>query len=113
MGAAARPRPGSRSTPLPVRKPERDPSPSDHSRCSTIWPSPTADGTAATAKAGCLIVLDAMARLWRRFAGAPINRAWHKTVADAYSFEMLFNVLNQGYLAIIRWMLLVTRSTRS
>ena len=57
---------------------------------------PTSDGTAATAKAGCLIVLDANGTPVETFAGAPINGPWDMTAADAGVFAVLFftNVLN-------------------
>ncbi|MBV9755663.1 MAG: hypothetical protein JO047_01265, partial [Alphaproteobacteria bacterium] len=57
---------------------------------------PTTDGTAATAKAGCLIVLDANGTPVETFAGVPINGPWDMTAADGGFFAVLFftNVLN-------------------
>jgi DNA-binding beta-propeller fold protein YncE len=57
---------------------------------------PTSDGTAATAKAGCLIVLNSHGRPVRTFAGGVINGPWDMTALDGGSFAVLFvsNVLN-------------------
>jgi len=57
---------------------------------------PTADGTAATAQAGCLIVLDNMGNAVETFAGGPINGPWDMTALDGSRQAMLFvtNVLN-------------------
>jgi hypothetical protein len=57
---------------------------------------PTTDGTAATAKAGCLIVLDSTGRLVATFAGNGINGPWDMTASDQGSTASLFvtNVLN-------------------
>jgi sugar lactone lactonase YvrE len=57
---------------------------------------PTADGTAATAQAGCLLVLDNQGKVVETFSGAPINGPWDMTVWDKGSFAALFvtNVLN-------------------
>ncbi|HKC71759.1 MAG TPA: hypothetical protein VKB60_09060 [Terriglobales bacterium] len=57
---------------------------------------PTADGTAATAKAGCLLVLNNMGQVVETFSGAPINGPWDMTALDAGSLVELFftNVLN-------------------
>jgi hypothetical protein len=57
---------------------------------------PTADGTAATAKAGCLIVLDSRGRVLRTIAGGPINGPWDMAALDLGSQAVLFvtNVLN-------------------
>lgn len=57
---------------------------------------PTTDGTAATAKAGCLIVLNSKGQAVETFSGGPINGPWDMTVADYESHATLFvtNVLN-------------------
>ena len=57
---------------------------------------PTSDGTAATAKAGCLIVLDSAGTPVETFSGAPVNGPWDMTAADGGFFALLFftNVLN-------------------
>ncbi len=57
---------------------------------------PTSDGTAATAKAGCLIVLNSEGRPVRTFSGGVINGPWDMTALDGGSFAVLFvaNVLN-------------------
>ena len=58
---------------------------------------PTADGSAATAQAGCLIVLDANGQAVETFSGGPINGPWDMTaVADDEGSATLFvtNVLN-------------------
>jgi hypothetical protein len=57
---------------------------------------PTTDGTAATAKAGCLLVLNNMGQVVETFSGAPINGPWDMTALDAGSLVELFftNVLN-------------------
>jgi hypothetical protein len=57
---------------------------------------PTADGTAATAKAGCLLVLNNMGQVAATFSGAPINGPWDMTALDAGSLVEVFftNVLN-------------------
>ncbi|MBV8094752.1 MAG: hypothetical protein JO110_16310, partial [Acetobacteraceae bacterium] len=57
---------------------------------------PTADGTAATAKAGCLIVLDSNGTPIETFSGGPINGPWDMTADDRGSEATLFftNVLN-------------------
>ena len=57
---------------------------------------PTADGTAATAKAGCLLVLDSHGKVRETFAGSKINGPWDMTAADHGSSAELFvtNVLN-------------------
>lgn len=57
---------------------------------------PTADGTAATAKAGCLLVLNNRGRVVETFSGAPINGPWDMTALDEGSLVELFftNVLN-------------------
>jgi hypothetical protein len=43
---------------------------------------PTSDGTAATAKAGCLIVLDSNGKPVETFSGRPINGPWDMTVFE-------------------------------
>jgi hypothetical protein len=57
---------------------------------------PTTDGTAATAQAGCLLVLDNHGKVAETFFGSLINGPWDMTVWDAGSFADLFvtNVLN-------------------
>ena len=57
---------------------------------------PTKDGTPATAKAGCLIVLTANGHVVETFAGGPINGPWDMTALDGGSVARLFvtNVLN-------------------
>lgn len=57
---------------------------------------PTGDGTSATAKAGCLIVLDSNGNPVETFSGGPINGPWDMTVFDQGSEASLFvtNVLN-------------------
>jgi hypothetical protein len=57
---------------------------------------PTRDGTAATASAGCLIVLDAAGRVRETFAGGGINGPWDMTAWDGGAVAEVFvtNVLN-------------------
>jgi hypothetical protein len=57
---------------------------------------PTADGSAATAQAGCLIVLDANGRPVETFSGGPINGPWDMTAVSGDEAATLFvtNVLN-------------------
>jgi hypothetical protein len=57
---------------------------------------PTSDGTSATAKAGCLIVLDRWGHVAETIMGSPINGPWDMTAADNGDSAMLFvsNVLN-------------------
>ena len=57
---------------------------------------PTSDGTSATAKAGCLIVLDSSGHVAETFAGGLINGPWDMTALDGGGFADLFftNVLN-------------------
>jgi hypothetical protein len=57
---------------------------------------PTADGTAATAQAGCLLVLDSHGNVWETFYGSLINGPWDMTAWDGGSTANLFvtNVLN-------------------
>ncbi|HET9919580.1 MAG TPA: hypothetical protein VFQ30_07045 [Ktedonobacteraceae bacterium] len=57
---------------------------------------PTADGTSATAKAGCLIVLNSHGQPVETFSGGVINGPWDMTALDLNSEAVLFvtNVLN-------------------
>jgi hypothetical protein len=57
---------------------------------------PTSDGTAATAQAGCLLVLDHNGNVVETFSGSLINGPWDMTAWDAGTFAELFvtNVLN-------------------
>lgn len=57
---------------------------------------PTTDGTAATAEAGCLIVLNSHGRAVETFSGRLINGPWDMTALDADNLAVLFvsNVLN-------------------
>jgi len=57
---------------------------------------PTTDGTAATAQAGCLLVLDDHGTVRETFYGSLINGPWDMTAWDAGSTANLFvtNVLN-------------------
>ena len=57
---------------------------------------PTSDGTAATAQAGCLIVLDSMGNAVETIAGSPINGPWDMTATETGHHAALFvtNVLN-------------------
>ena len=57
---------------------------------------PTADGTAATAQAGCLLVLDDHGTVRETITGHGINGPWDMTALDLGSFTELFvtNVLN-------------------
>lgn len=57
---------------------------------------PTTDGTAATAGAGCLIVLDSSGTPIQTLSGDPINGPWDMTALDTEGFVTLFvsNVLN-------------------
>jgi hypothetical protein len=57
---------------------------------------PTKDGTAATAQAGCLIVLNSMGKVVETFSGGVINGPWDMTALDLQSVAVLFftNVLN-------------------
>ncbi len=57
---------------------------------------PTTDGTAATAQAGCLLVLDNMGNVWETFYGSLINGPWDITAWDGGKNVALFvtNVLN-------------------
>jgi len=57
---------------------------------------PTSDGTAATAQAGCLIVLDSMGNAVETIAGSPIDGPWDMTATETGHHAALFvtNVLN-------------------
>ncbi len=57
---------------------------------------PTTDGTSATAKAGCLIVLDSNGNIKETFSGHGINGPWDMTASDSGNSASLFvtNVLN-------------------
>jgi hypothetical protein len=57
---------------------------------------PTTNGMAATAKAGCLIVLDNMGRVRETFSGHGINGPWDMAESSSGSMAKLFvaNVLN-------------------
>lgn len=57
---------------------------------------PTADGTAATAQAGCLIVLDSNGNVVETISGHAIDGPWDMTAVDGGGFFVLFvtNVLN-------------------
>jgi len=57
---------------------------------------PTSDGTAQTAQAGCLIVLNSWGKVVRTIAGGPINGPWDMTAVDHGSVTTLYvtNVLN-------------------
>ena len=57
---------------------------------------PTSDGSAASAQAGCLIVLDSSGHPVQTISGAPINGPWDMTAVSAGANSTLFvtNVLN-------------------
>ena len=57
---------------------------------------PTADGQAATAQAGCLIVLDSTGHVVKTISGGPINGPWDMTAVGDGDNSTLFvtNVLN-------------------
>ena len=57
---------------------------------------PTTDGTSATAKAGCLLVLDSNGNVVETFFGSLINGPWDMTALDGGNKVSLFvtNVLN-------------------
>lgn len=57
---------------------------------------PTRDGTAATARAGCLIVLNSTGHVVETFQGGPINGPWDMTALDGGAVADLFvsNALN-------------------
>jgi hypothetical protein len=57
---------------------------------------PTSDGTSATAKAGCLIVINSNGKAVETFTGSGINGPWDMTASDGGNTAALFvtNVLN-------------------
>jgi hypothetical protein len=57
---------------------------------------PTSDGTSATARAGCLIVLDSNGKVAETFSDPLINGPWDMTALDSGRSAVLFvtNVLN-------------------
>ena len=57
---------------------------------------PTTDGSSATAKAGCLLVLNSRGQVVETIAGGPINGPWDMTAVDHGLFVTLYvtNVLN-------------------
>jgi hypothetical protein len=57
---------------------------------------PTSDGTSATAKAGCLIVMNSNGKPVETFTGSGINGPWDMTAFDGGDWAALFvtNVLN-------------------
>ncbi len=57
---------------------------------------PTSDGMSATAKAGCLIVINRWGKAVETFSGRPINGPWDMTALDEGDQAVLFvtNVLN-------------------
>ena len=57
---------------------------------------PTSNGMSATARAGCLIVLDSGGHVLETIAGGPINGPWDMTAVDHGFFTTLYvtNVLN-------------------
>ncbi len=57
---------------------------------------PTSDGTSATAKAGCLIVLNSKGKAVETFSGSRINGPWDMAAFDKDAVASLFvtNVLN-------------------
>ncbi|MGD0455267.1 MAG: hypothetical protein ABSB69_16900 [Solirubrobacteraceae bacterium] len=58
---------------------------------------PTTNGKAATAQAGCLIVLNSSGHVVKTIAGGPINGPWDLTAVSDGPFSALFvtNVLNE------------------
>jgi len=61
-----------------------------------VGSTPSSNGMAATAKAGCLIVLDSSGRVRETIAGHGINGPWDATARSSGSVAQLFvtNVLN-------------------
>jgi len=57
---------------------------------------PTTDGTSATARSGCLLVLNSRGQVLETIAGGPINGPWDMTAVDHGVFTTLYvtNVLN-------------------
>jgi hypothetical protein len=51
---------------------------------------PTTDGSAATAQAGCLIVLNSMGHVVKTISGGPINGPWDMTAVSNGPFSTLF-----------------------
>jgi hypothetical protein len=83
---------------------------------------PTTDGTAATAKAGCLLVLDSNGNVRETFSGHGINGPWDMTASDNGKTASLFvtnvlngtvagagNVVNRG--TVLRLNLSITKGT--
>jgi len=64
---------------------------------------PTTDGTSATAKAGCLIILDANGKPVGTLAGNGINGPWDMTAADFGTAALLFvsDVFNGSVMRIL------------
>lgn len=62
---------------------------------------PTSDGTAATARAGCLLVLNSAGQVVETIANSGINGPWDMASLDLGRFAVLFvtNVLNNGTVA--------------
>jgi hypothetical protein len=58
---------------------------------------PSANGEAATAQAGCLIVLNSSGHVVQTISGGPINGPWDMTAVSAFGNTALFvtNVLNK------------------
>lgn len=78
-----------------------------HSGWVIVGSLPTADGMAATAKAGCLIVMNRFGQPVETFSGGEINGPWDMTALDLDRVAVLFvtNVLNgtvAGNGAIVR-----------
>jgi len=72
-----------------------------------VGSAPSKNGQAATAKAGCLIVLDSHGRVRETISGHGINGPWDATALDRGRFADLFvtNVLNDtvaGHGAVVR-----------
>ena len=57
---------------------------------------PTTDGTSATAKGGCLLVLNSKGQVVETFSGEKVNGPWDATVVERENVAALFftNVLN-------------------
>ena len=73
---------------------------------------PTSDGTSATMKAGCLIVLNSQGKVVETFADNHINGPWDMTVRDDGNQAALFvtNVLN-GNVAATPFNVVVNKGT--
>jgi hypothetical protein len=67
-----------------------------HSGFVIVGSLPTTDGTAATAGAGCLIVLNSIGNVVETFSGHHLNGPWDMTAVDGGPLAVLFvtNVLN-------------------